>query len=746
MVHIEDLPLQEFVAVVGELNKLPATEKLDGSALILGRDDQGIYTARDDARRFYSEQDYPLIAPYNGFRSAAEAVSQVADVLEQVLEVGDTMNVEILYGDQPNAIQYGKDDKSYLILLSGKVQAVYQVLKGREIPVKVKNLTTTDGLELTETTVDTVWEFSHPQAVDMSGVPMAELTQLTDKLNTFLNAASPLPDLTNGDILSRPLTKVPKDQRPAVKLARDEITTLVNQDYRIPVKRVLNDFVDNLPGNFGKGDGTDNSMEGVVVKRGDQLIKIVDKDAFTTLNIFNHSMRNSLSGIVKSTEPDASMESRGGILGNLKILQADLLGNKDFARGSFIRKALEQLPGESPESKLAALAGNLDVPDYLGKRRKIIALTEQARVDVRAQLDLYQANWETYILQLKTGKEMRITEIVHNRTLLAFAETFRQLETQIRNINRCDDLTQLLTLFYGRYTKPTKLDERVITIPSDSILLEKRLDTDKGMFKGKDAYTLMNIYFDTLLLAITIHQANDKRGIYLLKDKTHHRMTGLHGDMSPLNFWGYIIWRSNTDKVKKLIGPKVAAQLARIVKRIPPSYSRYLHLDLSYGKEMPIEWVDHLKTIKLLQQFEGMNTNRINKMVYGAFNYPTLDLEQRVEFLNRLYYYTTQFNGTSPLLLRLKIIQQNLLLNANGENDNMIAENAVKASGAGTGSDSKASLLMQMENEDFAGHAVGSKTNQDDEPQGGEIGAHRKTEKRKRNPAINKNKFTPEKK
>lgn len=734
MVHIEDLPLQEFVAAVGELNKLPATEKLDGSALMMGRDSQGIYTARDDSRRFYSEKDYPVIAPYNGFRSAMDAITKVSDVLEGILEDGDVLTMEILYGDQPNAIQYGRDDKSYLILLSGKVNEVYGALKGRDIPVRVKNLTTSDGITLEETQVDTVWEFSHPQAVDMSGVPMAKLTQLTEKLDGFLSQESPIPDMSNGDILSRPLTKVPKEQRPAVKLARDEITTVVNQEYRIPVKRILNEFVDNLPGNFGKDDGTDNSMEGVVVKRGDQLIKIVDKDEFTTINIFNHSMRNSLSGVVKSTEPDASLESRGGILGNLKILQADLLGNKDFARGSFIRKALEALPGETPEAKMAALAGDLEVSDYLGKRRKITALTEQAKVDVMTQLELYQTNWETYILQLKNGKTMRISEIVHNRTLLAFAETFRQLDTMLRNIHRCDDLVQLLTLFYGRYTKATQVDERVITIPSDSLLLEKRLDTDKAMFKGKDAYTLMNMYFDTLLLAITIHQANDKRGIFLLKDKTHHRMTGLHSDMSPLNFWGYIVWRSNTDKVKKLIGPKTAAQLARIVKRIPPSYSRYLHLDLSYGKEMPIEWVDHLKTIKLLQQFEGMNTNRINKMVYGAFNYPTLDLDQRVEFLNRLYYYTTQFNGTSPLLLRLKIIQQNVLLNANGVKS-MIGETKAPRG-----------ILMQLENEDFAGQAVGSPTNQqnDEAVKGGEVAAHRKTEKRKRNPAVHKNKFSPE--
>lgn len=757
--HIEDLPLAAFIKAVRNIQTFHASEKLDGANLWMGLDDEGkLFTSREGKRsgsgRFFSESDYPRFAAYNGFRAAHAALADKIEEIKRIMQPGQMVEMEILYGRQPNAVTYGADDKSYIAFLRGVegtpdviADQLTTTLGGQSVKVRVDTIETTDGEDLEVVAKDITWQFTGAQRVDPSKLKDIDLEKYLTALEEFLRQPAGLessPELTNLELLQNSLGSIPVADRPAAKDKKAEVNAQVMSDFKLPIKKeLLDNYISQIKPALGDKDlsaDEDVGIEGVVLRdpTNSNLIKIVDKDAFTTINAFNHAIRNQISGVVKTLDGSAPLEARGGIVGNMKIQIADLLGNKELARGATAKKAFAAVKGATPVDTVKAFAANLDIQDFLGTKRKMLALIQQAAADMRALLNDFKENKDQFQLRLKNGKSIGISEEITKRTLLVFAESRRNIVELFDKVKKAKTIAQVIATIYGHLAKAAHDQETNVPDAQvgESLILERKFDTDKALYK-KDAYTLMNIYFATVLMAVIIYKANDAKGMRLLKDKTHYKMTRWDAQMSQLNFWGYPIWHAGSPAVKKLIGPKASNQIFKVARRAAPSQPRYLHMDLSFGRDVPIEWADHFKTMHLLQQFEGMNVDRINTLLRGVFLYENLTHDQQVKVISKLYYYVQQFVPSSPLFVRLKAIQDELLLNANGENDEMVKENKLLVN---------INSMVESTEEDHAadssqqGSAVEMVSRTKDAENNG-VNRARKTEKRKRNPDVKKAKF-----
>jgi len=755
--HIEDLPLAAFIKAVRNIQTFHASEKLDGANLWAGLDDEGkLFTSREGKRKgstqFYAEKDYPSFAAYNGFRAAHAALAEKLEDIKRIMQPGQMVEMEILYGRQPNAVTYGAEDKSYIAFLRGVegtpdvvADQLTTTLGGQSVKVRVPTIETSDGETLDVNDKDILWQFTGAQRVDPSKLKDIDLEKHLAALEEYLRQPAGLehaPELTNLELLQNSLGSVPVADRPAAKDKKAEVNAKVMAGFKLPIKKdLLDNYISQIKPALSDIDlsaDEDVGIEGVVLRdpTTSDLIKIVDKDAFTTINAFNHAIRNQISGVVKTLDGDAPLEARGGILGNMKIQIADLLGNKELARGSTAKKAFAMVKGATPVDTVKAFAANLAIEDFLGTKRKMLALIQQAALDMRNLLEDFKQNKDAFQLKLKNGKTIGISEEINKRTLLVFAESRRNILELFDKVKKAKTIAQAIATIYGHLAKAVHDQETdVPVVEAFAPLYEKKFDTDKALYK-KDAYTLMNIYFATVFMAVIIYKANDVKGMRMLKDKTNYKLTRWDAQMSPLNFWGYAVWHSASPVVKKLVGPKASNQMFKVTRRAAKSQSLYLHMDLSFGKDVPIEWTDHFKTMHLLQQFEGLNIDRINSLMHGVFNYDTLTHDQKVKALSKLFYYVQQFVPASPLFPRLKAIQDELLLNANGENDEMVQEKKLLAS-----------INSLVENEDEPdetqqGVSVDtiSRTKDSEETSTG-VNRSRKTVKRKRNPEVKKAKF-----
>lgn len=693
--HLEDLDVQSFIKAVTNISKMQATEKLDGANLWFGLDKDGrLYTSRagktKSAENIYNESDYPYFGSSNGFRSAHAALKAKEDEIKSILRPGDTIEIEVLFGRQPNAVTYGSGGKNYIAFLRGVegtqellVDQLANRLANQSVKVSVKVVDTVDGENLKLEPADFTFQFVGVQKIDGAKLRQVDITKQIAALNAFLQKKAGLEgsDVTNFDLLTGSLGSFDKAIRPQAKELKAKLTAQVMTDFKLPIKKeLLAKFVHQVKSPLAADDLTpdeDIGIEGVVLRNpddADDQIKLVDKDTFTTINQFNHAVRAAINGMIRTTDLEAPPESRGGLLGELKIMIADLLGNREMARTQAAKKVFTTLKGKTPEETLKNVANELTGgDDYLGTRRKVLAMIDATLEKMATMLKDYKANKESFRLKLKNGKSLGHSPEIIRRTLLTFAESKRDLVELKEKVSKTKSLVQLAAVLYGKIAKAvhsTGEEEQI----AESLLTEKRIFVDKSQYQGKDAWTLLNIYLATVMMSTVIYKSNDRLGIRILKDKTHCRLTKWSPEMSPLNFWGYAIWRCGTPQVSKLIGQKVAKDIFRHSRKAPPNWWRYLHMDLSFGRDVPIDWEDHRKTLLLLQHYQGMNVDRVNTLLDNAFKYEQLTFDEKVKFIGKLYFFAVQFVPLSPLLTRIREIQYNLLTNANGENYQMVSE------------------------------------------------------------------------
>jgi len=163
--HIEALPNNEFIKAIETLSNFIVSEKLDGANLIFGFDSKGkFYTSREakGGERKYTIGDYENRAANNGFKGAHQALQAIKPELKQVVDNGEAVEVEVLYGRQPNAIVYGSNYIAFLRILPGdkkqvpdqsKVKQLGDILKGKKVAVSVQVITTDDGVEIKQQTI-----------------------------------------------------------------------------------------------------------------------------------------------------------------------------------------------------------------------------------------------------------------------------------------------------------------------------------------------------------------------------------------------------------------------------------------------------------------------------------------------------------------------------------------------------------------------------------------------------------------
>lgn len=704
--HIEDLPVDEFIAVLQNMHQMVATEKMDGANLWFGLDEDGkLFASREGKRkgadRKYSPDDWAKVGAFNQFKAAHAALKAKEEDIKKVLRPGDTVEAEVLYGRQPNSVIYGADGKSYITILRGVndtpdaiARELSDALSNQEVPVSVSIVDTEDGEKLNDVSETTMFKFVKAHELDGNKLKHdAEIDAELEKLDRFLSAESSIEGMTNDELLNVNLQQVPKDRRADIKAARTETAALVQTTFKLPIKQsILDKVVRKIRSTLtdkSVSDEDDIGVEGIVLRDADgNQIKIVDKDIFTTINKFNQAPRQAIQSAMNTLDPDASVESRGGLMGELRIRIAELLGNRELAKPSGARKAMEPLRGETVEQTIKNFADSMQgIDDFEMVQKKILAMISDTAKTLKLSLDEFKKHQDDYHLKLKNGKEMNLSPDTIKKTLLTFAEARRNLSDLFDKVKSTNNLAQLLAVLYGGSAKAVNASEEQI---EESLILaeatkKKRKkektaskgDIDRHDYENLDTFQLVNKYLATVFNTMLIFHEGDVPGMRFLRDRKNMGMNHWSHDMSPLNHWGYVIWRSGKPDVKKQLTKKTQHEVFTAVRKIVPSGWRFLHMDFSYSKDVKVDWDDHRKTLQRLIDLTGLRSERVNSLLDWMIRWPELSHDEKVKAIGKLYMYTMQFTPKSRLFVRLRVIQQNLLINANGTNADMVIEGSL---------------------------------------------------------------------
>lgn len=460
--HIEDAEVQEFIHTVENLANMIVSEKLDGANLTMGLDEKGkFFTGRGahkgGGERFRKASDWvsamggaTAFAP-NGFASAHQALQRFEKVFQKILKPGEMVESEVLFGTIPNAVAYdGKNWVAFLRMVEGppaRIKELETAFKGKKTVVKSKLLTTSDGINIKREDHPVEWNFTSTSFIDSHSLEKVNVQVQLAKLKIFIKApAKGFPEFNNCEVMTIPLTMVPKEKRDAFKALREKVRKETKEKFQLPIKEeLLNQFVRKLGPKLGKTADEGGWIEGVVIldPNTKKQLKIVDKDVFTKVNEFNWQVRAAIGAKAKgANQLDVSLMGK----------YTQDLGKVFAIPNLFITaqsgRILKKLGGKSAEDTLERLVGQLPKgQEYSAYKGALESLVKKTVKDLDDSLKKYNQTRNKQKLVVDKGpvkKTFDFNEDIHERTLQVFAESRADLISVLEISKRASSPAEVL--------------------------------------------------------------------------------------------------------------------------------------------------------------------------------------------------------------------------------------------------------------------------------------------------------------
>lgn len=314
--HYEDLSAQ---AIYDSLDLVWwPSEKLDGSYLLFGIDDAGLFfSQRKGGERCYDLEDWPDECWAGSYRLGHTVAGMVVEALlkEGLISPGQSIGSEIIHGSMPNTIPYimNGDLDGILVItaMNFDVSSEFLTLFNNFVCHFFQDIRSSPyGGGTFVQTEDHIWKVKiNPQT--SRELVQARLSPHAKQFRTILDhwfvQDSKVEGFTVRDILDLSLSKKhPKcgernwnELKKQLSAERKELKqvfqsmTLMFKDTAI---RVL---IHEQPSCIGPG----SFKEGVVVNSPQGLFKIVDRQAFTEANRFTHMIKYWIVGGRRPSRP-----------------------------------------------------------------------------------------------------------------------------------------------------------------------------------------------------------------------------------------------------------------------------------------------------------------------------------------------------------------------------------------------------------------------------------------------------------
>lgn len=684
IIYIEDLPLEKFMSALDNISKLDASTKIDGAELVFGLDAKGkFYTTRNmkgGKGIHYDTDEYLSGGGGPTFAAAHEALFNVIDDIKKVMLPSEAMEIEVIFGRQPNAIIYGLDGLSYISFLRS-VEGTEEIALRKDLPVKLaaalKNEkstvtsqfpTSTDGITLNTETVTSTWKFTKAAKIDTSKVD-PDVAREIQKLRTYLTASNKVAktaglDFTNFEVSTLKLTNVPMEIRPAIKDERDQVNVHIMSDFKLPIKEKLlksltKGVKSQLQGEVKAGEV--DGIEGVVFvdPASNDVFKLVDKDEFAAINVFNYQVRKKLFSVTRTVDPDAALESRGGLVGILKFRVMSLLGIPEAARGFNLKKILGDLDGESPEDTLTKFAGGFSHLNNNAYRQKISAMIKATIEEVNVTLVEFNKNHSSYKLQLKNGKTIGYTDEIVKRTLLMFAEVHKHLEEYKERVDKTRSMKELLSAIIGNVAEKIHNLNEAVKMPTHIRRLEQFKDVD-----------VVRSYVFNYLAAVILCKLKDKVAMHELRD---HKGSSLKRiGTSYVNQLGALVF--NSDDNLQYVSKSASNKLKKITAKITSVRQNKIHRQISSAQNYRLDFDQVTANLHIMDTRFELHDKLLQLAIKTLKHWNTSSLDDKNHLLSKTFSKLQAIDEDSPYIARLRYAIEHFLINSNKGNKMLIKE------------------------------------------------------------------------
>lgn len=183
-----------------------------------------------------------------------------------------------------------------------------------------------------------------------------------------------------------------------------------------------------------------------------------------------------------------------------------------------------------------------------------------------------------------------------------------------------------------------------------------------GRLKGADSDQVKNAFFANYLSALLMVRLHDLKGLQLVRDPAHSKLTRFENGMSDLNFWGRALFYPHDPLVKGALAFGHADILAKESGRI--LHSRIQKLMMTPMTEpSKVDWEETVASLAILRHRFELTSTHFGKIGSALQRWETLNDAGKRKAVGDAFMYLMQADPKSNLLSRMRELAGTTMLN-----------------------------------------------------------------------------------
>ena len=195
-----------------------------------------------------------------------------------------------------------------------------------------------------------------------------------------------------------------------------------------------------------------------------------------------------------------------------------------------------------------------------------------------------------------------------------------------------------------------------------SILVTLEEGINLTRLNGATQMNVLNAFFANYLSSLILLKLQDLRGLMLINDRSHSRLTSFSTTMSDVNFWGRALFCSNEKDVEHRLAPGAGKEIHNNVKTVNIAY---VHKIMNVPLTSPdlVNWNEVCASLVMLKFKFKYHSTYFDLIVKTLKNWESLNLAAKQKAVNYAFMFLMQSDSQSKLLNWFRTQSTELMLN-----------------------------------------------------------------------------------
>lgn len=172
--------------------------------------------------------------------------------------------------------------------------------------------------------------------------------------------------------------------------------------------------------------------------------------------------------------------------------------------------------------------------------------------------------------------------------------------------------------------------------------------------------SVKNSFFANYLAALVLLRVQDLKGLMIINDPSHSRLSRFNDNMSDVNFWGRALFYPNEHEIK--------TRLIDYEKSIGSNASKIVDSRIQQIMKVPltspdqVNWDNVIGSLVLLKQRFALNSSYFNNIVTVLYKWNSISDSGKKRALNQVFMYLMQSDPKSKILDRIRALSNSTMV------------------------------------------------------------------------------------